>query len=149
MHLQSPVGKALCCFHGGIQNDGTHSLLKAVQRWLFPVQSGYLSVDRITRANTNRFNLLKGKMRMGNSVLNSKRSTGLLFSFLSPATLREVVNWSNCRAYLFVFISQVSLIDLYCLMPSLLKIFVSSILSHQFVVFLFCCFRWETKSSFC
>lgn len=89
MHLQSSVGKALCCFHGGIQNEGTHSLLKAVKRWLFPVQSGYLFVDRITTADTNRFNLLKGKMRMGNSVLNSKRSTGLLFSFLSPATLRN------------------------------------------------------------
>lgn len=48
-----------------------------------------LSVDRITTADTNRFNLLKGKMRMGNSVLNSKRSTGLLFSFLSPTTLRN------------------------------------------------------------
>ena len=61
------MGKALCCFHGGIQNEDTHSLLKAVQGGLFPVQPGYLSVDRITTADTNRFNLLKGKMRMGNN----------------------------------------------------------------------------------
>lgn len=67
MHLQSPVGKVLCCFHRGVQNEDTHSLLEAVQRGLFPVQPRYLSVDRITTADTNRFNLLKGKMRMGNN----------------------------------------------------------------------------------
>lgn len=113
-----------------------------------PPSSACVSTGRATAADTNGFHWTWGKTRMRS---NSVRPTGLPFSFPSPACIAnslQVVHWSNGGAHQSDFHLSGITHYLYCLMPSFLKIFASSIFSSLWLLFGFVVSQGENQSSF-